>query len=271
MPIKRFLSTHKHDSFFGSSQNKFNSENERKKFHFPDALSYLRVGPRELFLIGTNHSEPRCVSDVRRLIDLVQPDYVFVEACERQAEAHRWRIEELKQFHKRADEMRNITYSYHSIFNFPSIISSALKDLWFLLRFRYSGGEFSTAISEADNRGIPLIYGDISEQEKKETIKKAFLKELKSGNPFQGYWNLTKTRTRGAPTSGNKGSFSRESTREQNASFKKLHPHLWEAIVKKRDEKMCICLLQKVENGKVVVVIGAGHLDGMEKILSEES
>lgn len=47
----------------------------------PEQARRIRAQGRDIYLVGTAHVSPESVEDVRRTIDLVEPDTVCVELC----------------------------------------------------------------------------------------------------------------------------------------------------------------------------------------------
>ncbi|KAI3945688.1 hypothetical protein MKW98_022962 [Papaver atlanticum] len=191
----------------------------------------------------------------KKVIDYVRPDVVAVELCKRRAAAMRamnWKPED--------DTLYNL---FRRSMRAPGGL--CMKFGMFFPSYRYSllhahgvfpGLEFKVAMEESSRVGATCFYID---QDIAVTLQ-----QLSKVSPFYLFREAYHTRVR------DEVECTRSSVHEIDSFREKLRPELFEVMVEDRDKFMFTNL--RSFQGKIVAVVGMGHMDGIELLwkLAEE-
>jgi pheromone shutdown-related protein TraB len=216
-----------------------------------------RIGDR-LIIIGVAHVLPKSISEVREAIELERPNIVAVELCPSRYSALGQRakvsaIDALREGQLNLFILNRLLYHLQNKFARQTGI--------------FAGEEMLVAIRSAEKVGarVELIDRDIGltlerfnshvgKLEKLKLLSEIFMAFL----PMRGKISLEKLMNENAVP---------EVVRE----FKRIYPKAYDVFIEERDEFMAsrIASLLKISNGKIVCVVGAGHLPGIyQKLLN---
>ena len=239
----------------------------------------------DIYLCGTLHVAERSVDMVKEAIQLLKPNYVVVELCEQRLDA----LVEDEEVHQ---QLQSITLG--------EVIRRGMKDksirtfgigllAWLQLRAATTvnsklGGEINGACKEAYLQKSTVVLGDRLYQI---TIQRIFdrltlIEKIRMG--FLLSWELISL------SFGRISDYIKKTEQDQSFiqdeldRFSELLPSLADVIINERDEYMSRIILdlsrvafpirtidsEKLENrkkGKILVVLGAGHLQGVKKHL----
>lgn len=219
---------------------------------------------QEVYLVGTAHVSKRSADEVKDVIARIQPDTVFLELCETRAEAlMRPRAERPSAF----SEML-------SLLSLPGSVTTKLLSLsmrGFYAAWRHAGlepgAEFRVAIEEAKKLGATLVNGD---RDATETIRRLaatirFVDLVTLASPPPPPPELAKIMTSSVGVEeAIERLKSRENIRAMVKYSRSLHPEAVKVMLDERDDILAE-RLRACKGAKVVGVVGAAHLDGIEK------
>jgi pheromone shutdown-related protein TraB len=228
---------------------------------YSDEVEHLSIGGREIYLVGTAHISQGSVDLVKQLIAAEKPDCVCVELDEKRYKAlsgkKRWESLDLKEI-IRKKQLATLLVNL--------ILSSYQKKLGMQLGVM-PGEELLEATRVAEKYAIPIALCD---RDVRVTLRRAwheisFLKK--------GYLMATLLVSLFDKT---------EITEEKLAELKKKDvlselmsdlgeamPELKKVLIDERD----IYLAEKIKKaggGKLVAVVGAGHVEGIKKRIRED-
>uniref|UniRef100_A0A061QT92 TraB family protein n=1 Tax=Tetraselmis sp. GSL018 TaxID=582737 RepID=A0A061QT92_9CHLO len=227
--------------------------------------SYLRnlSNGGEIFIVGTSHVSECSADEVRDVIRRVKPDVVFLELCRERASILR---------RDSAAEHRSFLEDVVSALSGGGGLASKILSLTgktYGRMFRAfgldMGKEFRVAIAEADRIGARLVYGDRSQQETIsrvcQSIDMGAISQMMSSklSPEEQRATMEAASLKDAV----EGMKNRAVVREMVRRVEKAAPGLAQALIHERDEIMARALAK--ETGRVVAVVGLGHLDGIER------
>ena len=222
----------------------------------------VRIGKKEIILVGTVHISKDIVEEVRRVIEKENPDVVGVELCES-------RFDALKNAKKWEDTNILDIIKEGKIFLF--LINLLLSNYQKRLGDKFGvkpGSEFIEAISIAEKKNIKIALIDRNIQT---TLKRA--------------WNKMKLKEKFKLMFGVFLGFFEEEEGEENI-IEKLQdkdivnellnelseeiPSVKETLIDERDQYIALKILES-DAEKFVAVIGRGHMDGVIKALKKIS
>lgn len=229
---------------------------ESKDSSLPEHATRLRVGDKDVYLVGTAHISRESVDDVRRTVDQVEPDTICVELCQARYQAFtqpdNWQQMNIFRVIKEGKAIFLLS---------QLVMTSFYKRLGDQLGVR-PGAEMLEGITLAADRGVRLVLADRDVQV---TLKRTWSKlnlwnkmkmfSLLIGNIFIEPEIDDKT------VNDLKQQDQLEGVLE---SFSKSFPSIKESIIDERD----IYLAQKIreaQGDRVVAVVGAGHVPGITR------
>ena len=233
---------------------------ERSERDYPEEVRILEVDGREFVLVGTAHVSRESADLVRRVIEEEQPDRVCVELDEQRFKAltqkTNWEALDLKQL-IRTKQLTTLMVNL--------LLASYQKRLGLKLGVM-PGTELLEAIHVAEEREVPVSLCD-------RNVRLTILRAWRS----MSWWK--KNTLLAALLTGVFGTeeLSEEDLRQlrQRDVLSELiqdlareMPALKEVLIDERDTY----LAQKIresEGHRVVAIVGAGHLDGIERALVE--
>ncbi|GMH42131.1 hypothetical protein BSKO_10050 [Bryopsis sp. KO-2023] len=243
-----------------------------------DTTSYLknlRTGA-EVFLVGTAHISKKSADEVHDAINFIKPDTVMVELCpERAAKLRQGGSVEhpMGPLPDVMGKLQGLTKTFGPTFGVrekeaASSIGDFIKGFYNYLRALglTPGLEFKVAMEEAEKLGANVVYGDIdgSITMKKMSNSMSFAKFLTSlqfsespdieMDVFDDINDLEKMV---------EGMKRRAVVASVQNVMERVNPKLVQALVHDRDQHMVDILLGL--QGRIVAVVGLGHMDGMER------
>ncbi len=226
-------------------------------------VSKLSKTTTEHILLGTAHISKDSVEQIKKVIDKEKPDVIAIELCE-------------GRLHKLTNQQ---TWKQMNIFE---VIKSGNVYLFLLNMYLANiqkkmgekvgvmpGQEMLEAYKIAKQAGIPVILADRDVQV---TLKRAMLKlSIIEKFRLMYYFFLSFFSSEGEITPE-----KIEEMKNQDLINKamdemiKQFPHLKEVLVDERDQFIS-GKIKQVTSGKVLTVVGAGHLKGIEKNLKSDN
>ena len=222
----------------------------------PEQTTHVRVGAKDVYLVGTAHISRESVDDVRDTVNRVEPDTICVELCQARYQAFtqpdNWQKMNIFRIIKEGKAVFLLS---------QLVMTSFYKRLGDQLGVR-PGAEMLEGITLAEERGARLVLVDRDVQV---TLKRTWAKlnlwnklkmfSLLIGNIFVVPEIDDKT------VNDLKQQDQLEGVLE---TFSKSFPSIKESIIDERD----VYLAQKireVEGNRVVAVVGAGHVPGITR------
>jgi len=215
----------------------------------------------KITLVGTAHISEKSVKEVKEVIEEEKPDIVAVELCKRRYDSI-----------KKKDQWENTPISKLLKGNnaYLLIAQTFLSSIQRKLGKEYGvepGSEMIMAmdIAKKHDLKIALVDRDISI-----TLKRAWRK-MGIREKFRLVWEFLKAIV----------GFDEEEIEELDLEklmdqdvissmmeeFKEIAPSVTNVLIHERDEYIARKILEESKKGKVVAVVGAGHLKGIEKHL----
>jgi pheromone shutdown-related protein TraB len=225
---------------------------------YGDDVHVLQVGDREFVLVGTAHVSQESTDLVKRVIEEEKPDVVCVELDEQRYKAlrdrNRWESLDIKQI------IRNK--------QFPTLVanlmlSSYQKRLGGKLGVM-PGAELLAATEVATERGIPFELCD-------RNIRTTMLRAWRS----MSFWKKNNLMAAMLAATFAGEELSEEDLRklkqkdvlsEMMNELAEAMPQLKRVLIDERDTYLAQKILAS-EGKRIVAVVGAGHVEGMKKIL----
>ncbi|MCK4901754.1 MAG: TraB/GumN family protein [Thermoplasmatales archaeon] len=217
-----------------------------------------------IILVGTAHISKESVREVKEAIEKYKPDIVAVELCERRYEAitkkDKW-------------EKTPVTQLLKSNNAYLMLAQTFLSSIQRRLGKEYGvepGSEMIAAIKEAKKHGleVALVDRDISI-----TLKRAWRK-MGIREKFRLTWEFLKAML----------GFDKEEPEELDLKklmdqdvisalmdeFGEIAPSATNVLIHERDEYITKKILDESKKGRVVAVVGAGHIKGIKKHLEKK-
>lgn len=221
-----------------------------------------------IFILGTAHVSRQSVEDVQSLIEKEKPDLVCVELCQSRYDAHkdpdRWKKLDIVQVIKQKK-----VYLLMS-----SIILSAFQKKMGELTETNPGEEILTAIELAEDKNIPL---ELIDRDVQITLKRAwqgigyFRKMFIVSELIASLIVKPEETTRDEIENLKK----KDMLEDMFSNLPKRYNHVTKIIIEERDIYLAEKIKKAVEKNpdarRVVAVVGAGHLPGIEKYIDEEN
>ena len=232
----------------------------RKHRDGKDAVSTrtIRTGNREIILVGTAHISRESVEEVRRSIEAAKPDVVAVELCKRRFDVlrnpRRWE----------ETDIIGIIREKKASFLFANIVLTAFqRRLGERLGVR-PGQEMLEAIQAAEAENIPIALIDRPVQiTLQRTWRKLSLRErfLLIGSSITALFE-----TEDLDEDAVERLKDKDVLTAAVEEIAKKAPTVKEVLLDERDAYMARKILD-LEAGRVLAVVGAGHMSGLEEQL----
>lgn len=267
--------------------------------HISPTTSLLRSdkSDNEVYLLGTAHISQASHEEVVDLIHLVKPKYVFVELDANRAAQFR----SSSSSNSVSKNGNNMTDSFNTLFKGigkglppnilqqlpPQIMTNVVlpmvqKAPEMMSRMGWLGGstqgaEMKAAIEEAERIGATCIYGDVDFQDTMRELKLVMMGMVtnplhlmqmihNAPSPPKELAELTGILLNGGnPTQIVEAVKTREQAKQMTKYVSQAVPPLYDVIITKRDVHMAKMLKKHCAEGKVVAVVGAGHVEGIER------
>lgn len=220
----------------------------------------------EIFLVGTAHVSRASSEEVRDMIHAVKPQTVFVELDAKRAQS----ILMGGQENQSESFFKRVASSYGNI---PGeLLNQGMKGFYKMLKTMGMdpGLEFKVALEEAEKLRARIVYGD---QDQAITLKNmasalSFTDVLKimTGRGIQmdeKTSDMLDSKDFSSLAASVEALKTRKAAQAMTAALRQFNPKLAKALIDDRDKYM-VKRLRKLE-GRVVGVVGLGHLDGIER------
>ncbi len=220
----------------------------------------IRVGDKEVILVGTVHISKDSVDEVRETIQKENPDVVGVELCKSRFEA----LKDVKKW-----EDTNVLDIIKQGKAFLFLINILLSNYQKRLGDRFGvkpGSEFVEAINitEKENIEIELIDRDIQTTLKRAWTKMKLKEKLKlMFGVYLGFFEEEEAEEDIIEKLQDKDIVN-ELLNELSVQI----PTVKETLIDERDRYIALNII-KSDAKKIVAVIGRGHMEGVKKALSE--
>lgn len=222
----------------------------------PEQTTRLRVGDKDVYLVGTAHISRESVDDVRTTVDLVEPDTICVELCQSRYQAFtqpdNWQKMNIFRVIKEGKAVFLLS---------QLVMTSFYKRLGDRLGVR-PGAEMLEGITLAEERRTQLVLADRDVQV---TLKRTWAK-LNLWNKLKMF-SLLIGNIFVEPEIDDKAiSDLKQQDMLEGAleTFAQSFPSIKESVIDERD----VYLAQKIreaKGSKVVAVVGAGHVSGIAR------
>ena len=211
-----------------------------------------------ILLVGTAHISKESVELVRNEIESWNPDFVAVELCQSRFKA----LSENRRLDKES-LLKVIKEGKAPLILMQSLLASEQRKLG-LSEEMQPGAELIEAISIAkqNKKEIALIDRDIQV-----TLRRAW-KKMKFRAKFRLLFSLIGDDEIDDEFDVNQILENKDLMTMMMDELKQVAPGAGSVLVDERDEYLAHNILQKSASGKVLAVIGAGHLDGVKMHLS---
>ena len=214
-----------------------------------------------IFLVGTAHISKESVDEVKNAIKEFKPDIVAVELCQRRYEAitkkDKWENTPVSSLLK-----SNNAYLMLAQIFLSSIQRKLGKDYGV-----EPGSEMIAAMGEAkkQNLEVALVDRDISI-----TLKRAW-KKMGIREKFRLVWEFMKAilgyEEEELEELDLKELMKQDVISTMMEEFKEIAPSVATVLVHERDKYIAKKILDESKRGKIVAVVGAGHVQGIKKYL----
>ena len=218
----------------------------------------------DIVLVGTAHISKDSVDEVKQVIEEYKPDIVAVELCKRRYDAL-----------TRKDQWENTPISklLKSTNAYLLLAQTFLGSIQRKLGKEYGaepGSEMIAAMEEAKKSGIDvaLVDRDITV-----TLRRAW-KRMGFREKFRLAWEFLKALV--GYDEEELEELDIEKLMDQDVisammeEFGEIAPSITEVLINERDKYIAKKILEESKKGKVVGVIGAGHLKGIQKYLEKK-
>ncbi len=217
-----------------------------------------------IILIGTAHISEESVLEVRRAIETYKPDIVAVELCQRRYDSI-----------SKKDKWENtpVTALIKSNNAYFMLAQTFLASIQRKLGEEYGvepGSEMIAAMQEAEKNHLPvaLVDRDITV-----TLKRAW-RMMGIREKFRVVWEFLKAMIgydeEELEELDLKELMKQDVLSQMMEEFSKIAPSASKVLISERDHYIAQKIYEESKKGKVVAVVGAGHLNGIKKYLQGE-
>ena len=227
----------------------------------PERVTHVKVGDKDVYLVGTAHLSNESVQDVRTAVELVQPQTICVELCKSRHQtlthADSW---------SRMDIFKIIRQKKAVFLLAQLIMSSFYRRLGEKLGVQ-PGAEMLEGVDLAEKTKAELVLAD---RDIEVTLKRVW--------GYLSLWNKAKFLvhlTAGIFVPEQIDAQMVESLKQKDllesamAEFAEKFPQIKERLIDERD----IFLAQKIRTApgqRIVAVVGAGHVAGITRLIQED-
>jgi pheromone shutdown-related protein TraB len=217
-----------------------------------------------IILIGTAHISEESVDEVRQAIETYKPDIVAVELCQRRYDTI-----------TKKDKWENtpITSLIKSNNSYFMLAQTFLSSIQRRLGEEYGvqpGSEMIAAMQEAEkyNIKVALVDRDITV-----TLKRAWRK-MGVREKFRVVWEFLKAMLGYDEEEFEdldlKELMKQDVISQMMEEFSKIAPSASMVLISERDQYIAQKIYQESKKGKVVAVVGAGHINGIKQYLANK-
>ncbi len=217
-----------------------------------------------IILIGTAHISEESVLEVRKAIETYKPDIVAVELCQRRYDSI-----------TKKDKWENtpVTALIKSNNSYFMLAQTFLSSIQRRLGEEYGvepGSEMIAAMQEAEkyHLTVALVDRDITV-----TLKRAW-RMMGVREKFRIVWEFLKAMigydAEELEELDLKELMKQDVLSQMMEEFSKIAPSAAKVLISERDQYIAQKIYEESKKGKVVAVIGAGHLSGIKKYLENQ-
>jgi len=217
-----------------------------------------------IILIGTAHISEESVNEVRQAIEIYKPDIVAVELCQRRYDTI-----------TKKDKWENtpVTALIKSNNAYFMLAQTFLSSIQRRLGEEYGvepGSEMIAAMQEAEKHNIKvaLVDRDITV-----TFKRAWRK-MGVREKFRVVWEFLKAMLgydeEELEDLDLKELMKQDVISQMMEEFSKIAPSASMVLISERDQYIAQKIFDESKKGKVVAVVGAGHINGIKKHLQKQ-
>lgn len=229
--------------------------------HLPESVTVVEEGGKRFFLVGTAHVSKESVNDVRRTVEVVQPDSICVELCQARYQSMMRRDD-----WRRMDIFKVIKEGKAAFLLIQLVLQAFYRKIGDKLGVQ-PGAEMMEGVRLAEETGANLVLADRDVQV---TLKRVW--------GFLGFWNKVRLLTQlltgiFVDEDVDKSMIEDMKNKDQLESimgaFSENFPGIKERLIDERD----IYLAQKIRlapGENIVAVVGAGHVPGMQRYFGQE-
>ena len=224
--------------------------------NLPESVTVIEDGDKRFFLVGTAHVSEESVEDVRRTIEIVQPDSICVELCPARHQAM------MQRDNWRKMDIYKVIKEGKAVFLMIQLVLQAFyRKIGDKLGVQ-PGAEMMEGVRLAGETGATLVLADRDVQV---TLKRVW--------GFLGFWKKFQLLTQLMASvfvddDVDKTLIEDMKKKDQLAAimgaFAEDFPQIKERLIDERD----IYLAQKIRRApgtNIVAVVGAGHVPGMQQ------
>ena len=225
----------------------------------------VQVSP-SLTLVGTAHVSPKSVEEVKETIQRVQPDAVAVELDADRLEAlqnpDRWQSTPIQKLLK-GDKLW--------FFLAQSLLASHQRRLGEQFGVQ-PGAEMLAAVEVTKSLGKELVLAD---RDISITLQRAYRK-MRFGEKMRLIWELFKAMMPGGDEPKEEMTIDKlmeeDTITQMMSEMERVAPSIKGVVIDERDLYLATKIRKETEQGKrVVAIVGAGHLNGIQKALQQPS
>jgi len=245
-----------------TENNDYINVHDSENHVYPDDVQVLNLAGKEIFLVGTAHVSQESVDLVKKVIANEKPDCVCVELDEKRYKAlssrKRWESLDLKEI-IRKKQLSTLLVNL--------VLASYQKKLGMQLGVM-PGAELLQATREAEKHSIPVSLCD---RDVRVTLRRAwhetsfFKKGYLLATLLISLFDTTEVTEEKLEEMKKKDVLS-----ELMSELGEAMPVLKRVLIDERD----IYLAEKIKmstGGKLVAVVGAGHVEGIKKKIGEDN
>jgi len=228
---------------------------------FSGNVVILEKGAQTFYIVGTAHISKKSVEEVREVIEAVQPDSVCVELCETRyksmVEEDQWKKLNIVEVVKEGKSLVLLANLALSAFQRKMGKELGVKP----------GAELLEGVNAAKSVGAKLVLADRDVQV---TLKRTWanLSFWKKMMVMAGLMESVVFSEKISEEELEKMK-DKDTLSELMAGFAKQMPQVKEPLIDERDRYL-MSMIQETEGEKVVAVVGAGHVAGMQKHFGTE-
>ena len=219
----------------------------------------------KIILVGTAHISQDSIIEVKEVINKYKPDIVAVELCKRRHDGI------VKKDRWENTPITSLLKSNNAYFMLAQTFLSSIQKRLGKDQGVEPGSEMIAALEEAkkNNIKIALVDRDISI-----TLKRAW-KKMGIREKFRLTWEFLKAiigfEEEDIEKIDLKEIMDQDIISTMMEEFGEIAPSVSEVLIHERDKYIAKRILDESKNGKIVAVVGAGHLKGIKEYINKKN
>ena len=227
----------------------------------PDSVTHVKLGDRDIYLVGTAHVSKESVEDVHQSVEQLSPDTICVELCDA-----RFKTLRNPENWKNMDVFQIIKEKKALLLLAQLVMTSFYKQIGEELGVK-PGAEMMAGVDLAEEHKITLVLADRDIQI---TMKRVW-GNLRFSDKLKIMMQMGASMFVSETIDEKTINEMKEKGNIENVleAFSKEFPTIKRVLIDERD----IYLAQKIRNSdgnKVIAVVGAGHVPGITKKIQED-